>query len=72
MRTEITYSESSDVVYCKCCGQLAGEPSKCTAYTEHSFARTTVSLICKRCGASIGRSTRCTSYTCHDFRSVPE
>ena len=74
MRAQFSYSESSEVIYCRRCGQIAGEPTKCThGYESHDFRRTSVPVICRRCGASIGRATNCTHvYESHDFRPIPE
>ena len=70
MRTSFTYSESEKIVYCRRCGQVAGEPTKCPGYTGHDFASTTVPLVCARCGAMLGHASKCPGYTGHDFRQM--
>lgn len=72
METSFTYSESNEIIYCQRCGQIAGEPTKCThGYESHKFTKTKVPLICSRCGASIGRASNCThGYESHKFAKI--
>jgi ribosomal protein S27E len=74
MKAHFSFSESNEIVYCKRCGQIAGEPTKCThGYESHDFRRTSEPLVCRRCGATVGTASLCThGYESHDFRSVLE
>lgn len=71
-RASFTYSESSEILFCRRCGQIAGRPTKCThGYTSHDFVKTQKMVVCARCGAAIGEASDCTGgYTAHDFRSI--
>jgi ribosomal protein S27E len=68
MKTSFTYTESDKIVFCRRCGAIAGEPTKCPGYKSHDFATTTAPLICERCGASLGHPTKCPGWKYHSFR----
>ncbi len=70
MEKTFTYTQSDKIIYCKRCGQIAGEPTECPGYTGHDFVSTKVPLVCERCGATIGRASKCPGYTGHDFIKV--
>ncbi|MFC1785535.1 hypothetical protein ACFL0J_07915 [Candidatus Neomarinimicrobiota bacterium] len=73
MSPRITYTESNEIIYCKRCGQIAGEPTECTGRwkAQHDFAKTKKDLTCARCGTSIGFRSNCIGgYESHDFKEI--
>jgi len=70
MKASFMYSESEEIIYCRRCGQIAGEPTKCPGYSSHDFASTTSALVCARCGVFIGKATKCPGYSSHKFQRV--
>jgi TIR domain len=55
--------------YCRRCGAVPGNSTKCTGgYSHHDFVRGNGSFYCRRCGAVPGAPSTCTGgYSHHDF-----
>jgi RNA polymerase subunit RPABC4/transcription elongation factor Spt4 len=70
MEVEYRYSESNQLVYCKHCGAVAGQPTECPRFESHDFRSTKVPVVCSHCGAVPGRPTECPRFESHDFRPV--
>lgn len=64
MKATFSYSESSELVYCRNCGAIAGEPTECPVYSDgHRFTKTKEPVVCRNCGAVPGRPTECPVYS---------
>jgi hypothetical protein len=73
MRMLVVEGSGGEMVYCKGCGALAGEKTRCLAWDSHSLASTTVPVVCYVCGTIPGNPTYChVHHNEHDFRAVPK
>ena len=66
-----TFKTKSGVIYCSCCGRMAGKKSECiqTITNAHNFLSGDGTEYCRRCGVGLdARVSACVGLqTCHEF-----